>query len=61
MQKFRFSTCLDFIIVQARNFAKIISFTGILQRFWPELQNSYSVEHFMMTIQKIKICNSLLI
>ena len=31
----------------------MISFAGILQRFCPEVQNSYFVEHGLMTIQKI--------
>ena len=31
----------------------MISFASILQRFWPEIQNSYFVEHFLMTIQEI--------
>ena len=40
---------------------KTISFAGILQRFWPEVKNSYFVEHCLMTnTENIKICNSLL-
>ena len=33
----------------------MISFASFLQRFWPEIQNSYFVEHFLMTIQEILI------
>ena len=31
----------------------MISFPGILLRYWPEVQYSYFVEHCLMTIQKI--------
>ena len=31
----------------------MISFAGILQRFWSDVQISYFVEHCLMTIQKI--------
>ena len=27
----------------------MISFAGIVQRFWPEVKNSYFVEHCLMT------------
>ena len=39
---------------------KMISFAGIFQRFWPEVQNSSFVERFLITnSENIKICNTI--
>ena len=40
----------------------MISYVDILQKFWSGVQNSYFVEHFLMTnSENIEIFNSLII
>ena len=54
----QFETLLKFKPV---TLLKMISLAGILQRFWPEVQNRYIVEHLVMAIlENFKIRDCLL-